>query len=102
MDNIEERLEKLERMAGHRKADEDWMAELRMTKLLATPPPKTRRISIDEYLALLGNSKLEFLEGRLLTKSGIELFVGSEQFSDRLRADILRRLTELESRSKPE
>jgi hypothetical protein len=43
-----------------------------------------RRATVDEYLAYI--SKVEFLDGRMMTNSGVELFVGVEQFPKALRA----------------
>lgn len=49
------------------------------------PPPLTRRVSMEEYLALLDDTNLEHIDGKLLTKAGIELFVGVDEVTARLQ-----------------
>ncbi|HEV2247088.1 MAG TPA: hypothetical protein VGW37_10600 [Terriglobia bacterium] len=43
-----------------------------------------RRIMLDEFLNCVG--KLEYIKGRILTGSGIELFVGVKEFPESIRA----------------
>ena len=42
-----------------------------------------RRITVDEYLNYMG--KLEYVDGRLETGPGIELFVGVKEFAESMR-----------------
>ncbi len=43
-----------------------------------------RRATMDEYLEYI--SKVEYLNGRMMTDSGVELFLGVEQFPKAIRA----------------
>lgn len=43
-----------------------------------------RRITLDEFLKCAG--KLEYIKGRILTGSGVELFVGVKEFPESIRA----------------
>ena len=43
-----------------------------------------RRVTLDEFCDYMG--KLEYIEGRIVTGSGIELFVGVKEFAESIRA----------------
>ena len=43
-----------------------------------------RRITLDEFINYMG--KLEYIDGRIETGSGIELFVGVKEFAESIRA----------------
>ena len=43
-----------------------------------------RRATVDEYLEYIG--KVEYINGRMITGSGVELFLGIEQFPKAIRA----------------
>jgi hypothetical protein len=43
-----------------------------------------RRITLDEFINYMG--KLEYIKGRIVTGSGIELFVGVKEFPESIRA----------------
>jgi hypothetical protein len=42
-----------------------------------------RRVTLDEFAEYIGG--LDYLNGRILTKSGIELFVGVKEFAETIR-----------------
>lgn len=43
-----------------------------------------RRATVDEYLEY--TSKIEYMDGRMITGPGVELFLGVEQFPKAIRA----------------
>ena len=43
-----------------------------------------RRVTLEEFCDYMG--KLEYIEGRIVTGRGIELFVGVKEFSESIRA----------------
>ena len=43
-----------------------------------------RRVTLDEFCDYMG--KLEYIQGRILTGPGIELFVGMEEFPESISA----------------
>jgi hypothetical protein len=43
-----------------------------------------RRVTLEEFCDYIGG--LDYLNGRILTKSGIELFVGVKEFTESIRA----------------
>lgn len=43
-----------------------------------------RRVTLDEFCDYMG--KLEYIKGRIVTGSGIELFVGVKEFAESIRA----------------
>lgn len=43
-----------------------------------------RRATLEEFCDYIGG--LDYLNGRILTKSGIELFVGVKEFAESIRA----------------
>ena len=42
-----------------------------------------RRVTLDEFSDYIGG--LDYLRGRILTRSGIELFVGVKEFTESIR-----------------
>jgi hypothetical protein len=42
-----------------------------------------RRVTLDEFCDYIGG--LDYIHGRILTKSGIELFVGVKEFAESIR-----------------
>ena len=45
-----------------------------------------RRVTLDEFCDYIGG--LDYIYGRILTKSGIELFVGVEEFAESARLSL--------------
>ena len=44
-----------------------------------------RRITVEEYLAWLSNTNLEYVDGQVLTRSGHEVFFGVKEFPESIR-----------------
>ncbi len=55
-----------------------------------------RRATMDEYLEYIG--KVEYINGRMITVSGVELFLGIEQFPKAIRA-LEQELAEMQRKS---
>ena len=54
------------------------------------------RATMDEYLEYIG--KVEYINGRMITVSGVELFLGIEQFPKAIRA-LEQELAEMQRKS---
>jgi hypothetical protein len=51
-------------------------------------PIIARRVTLDEFCAYIGG--LDYIKGRIMTASGIELFVGVKEFDEAIKAISMR------------
>jgi hypothetical protein len=46
-----------------------------------------KRVTFDEFCNYIGGGKLEYIRGRIVTGSGIEFFVGVNEFAESMREE---------------
>ena len=46
-----------------------------------------RRVTFDEFCDYIGGGKLEYIRGRIVTGSGIEFFVGVNEFAESMKEE---------------